>query len=350
MERANSAPEFPLLVYADELVEDLRSRVSKALKEWDETAIHQARVATRRLKAALDLFEPVLSKEHRQPFGRELRKLRRRLGPLRDLDVMLGHLREFDRTHRFKSAVAWLTAALLRERDAARLASQTKPSPAKVLGRLGQWWVLREELAEALEAVDVLLAESLHAQADAFAEQADRLGARGPSQSTVADGPPVDPHELRIVGKALRYTLEMAAKEGHKLPKETARVFKEMQEHLGLWHDYVVLADRMLTLAVAAQLGHHDAAAKECVLDLSKGALRKSRKQLDRFDKLWAERGQAVTEGIRAAFPLTRGSHAAHAPAAAAPPVSEPRTDRDPPDSAPSEIRPPAPTPAPSGD
>src|SRR5207249_3352290 len=69
----SSRSEFPLLEYMDSLVEDVRGHVPDALKKWDADAIHDARVGTRRLKAAVDLMEPVLSKEHRKPFAKVLR-------------------------------------------------------------------------------------------------------------------------------------------------------------------------------------------------------------------------------------------------------------------------------------
>ncbi len=383
MDTTAPAPaEFPLLTHVDELVEDLRTNVSKALKQFDIDAIHQARVATRRLKAALDLFKPVLTGDRRRPFARELRKLRRRLGPLRDLDVMLDHLREYEQDPRLAPAAAWLAGALCGQREAARAVSREDAAPAKVLARLGRWWGLREEVTEAGEAVDALLAESLHLQVDAFAEQADRLLAHqqagatkrdkaataattttaaaaapaAPADAATVDIGRVDPHELRIAGKALRYTLEMAAKQGHPLPKNVAKMFKQMQECLGLWHDYVVLSDRMLTAAVERLLGHFDPATHEKVLDLAKLALRKSTRELDRFSKLWSERGEELTRSIRVAFPLTRSITPAAASASlpAAMPVvaaaagggdgvSGSRTDPGPPRSEPSST--PAPCP-----
>ena len=104
-----------------------------------------------------------------------------------------------------------------------------------MLSRLGTWWGLREEVEEAREATDSLLAESLHAQLDSFAEQADRLTA------TPAAGlrrfARQDPHAVRIAGKSFRYTLEMAGVQGHKLPAGIMKSFKRMQEALGMWHD-----------------------------------------------------------------------------------------------------------------
>ena len=67
---ARRADSFPLLDRIDELVGGLRQQVPAALKDFDADGIHDARVATRRLKAALDLLEPVLSKGGRKPFAR----------------------------------------------------------------------------------------------------------------------------------------------------------------------------------------------------------------------------------------------------------------------------------------
>src|SRR5207237_1802689 len=139
---------------------------------------------------------------------------------------------------------------------------------ADVLTKLGAWWGLREEVAEAGEAVDSLLADSLHQQLDAFATQAGRLMA-GDRRTAGADGeagPRQDPHQLRIAGKGLRYTLEMAAAQGHKLPAAVIRHFKKMQEALGLWHDYVVLTERAMAVSLDELLPHHDAAMQQKVL------------------------------------------------------------------------------------
>src|ERR1700690_2598066 len=83
---------FPLLEYLDELVDELRDLTPTAARGEDADAVHDARVATRRLKAALDLMDQVVARKHRKPLTRISRSLRKRLGELRDLDVMLDHL------------------------------------------------------------------------------------------------------------------------------------------------------------------------------------------------------------------------------------------------------------------
>jgi len=306
---------FQLLDYIDELVESLRGHVPKAMKQWESDSIHQSRVATRRLKAALELLQPALCDEHLKPFSKVLRKLRRRLGPMRDLDVMIGHLTEMkSRPH--AQAIEWLLGRLTARREQVREEeSSGKGTPARVLSRLGTWWGLREEVDEAREAADSLLAESLHAQLDSFAEQAGRLAA-GPvaGEESIRQ----DPHAVRIAGKSFRYTLEMAAVQGHKLPAGVMGNFKKMQEALGLWHDYVVLTERAMQMSLEELLPHHDAALQAKVLDLARALLKKSSNYMDQFSSLWARGGADVARGVREAFPLTRS-------------VSEPKTDPDPP-------------------
>jgi len=162
----------------------------------------------------------------------------------------------------------------------------------------------------------VLLAESLHLQLDAFIERAGNDGELAG-----------DPHALRIAGKSLRYTLEMAIEEGHRLPATVMRAFKQMQDALGLWHDFVVLAERLMDVSLDEQLPHHDADMQAGVLELTVLCVRSSARQLDRFSSLWSARGEELTRTIRQTFPLSRPSPTASI-------VNESRMDRDQPDSA----------------
>jgi CHAD domain-containing protein len=300
--RSESSEDFPLLTYLDQLVESLRALVPKAIRDQESDAIHDARVATRRLKASLDLMRPVLSKRYREPFARTLRDLRRTLGEMRDLNVMIDHLGEFHATETIRPAIEWLIARLNDRCDDARRSAAKDASPTRVIAKLGAWWGVRAEIEEAREATDSLLAESLHLQLDAFCEQADALaGIRAP-----ASAPPHDPHALRIAGKSLRYTLEMAAVEDHPLPAGVLRKFKRLQESLGLWHDFVVLTERAMCEAVDAMLPHHNANLQRQVFVLSQATLKLSERYLSKVVRLWKSNGEGLAREIRETFPLTR--------------------------------------------
>jgi hypothetical protein len=135
----------------------------------------------------------------------------------------------------------------------------------------------------------------------------------------------LDPHELRIAGKALRYTLELAIGGGHPLPAAVSKNFKRMQDALGIWHDNVVLADCALKLARKTLINHPDGVVQRSGLDVAKSAMLKSQRELSRFSKLWNARGDSLAVTIRKAFPLMMVK-----------PVIESKADPDPSGSTPS--------------
>jgi CHAD domain-containing protein len=296
------ANDFPLAKYTDELAEKLRSLVPAAMNDGDVEAVHQARVTTRRLRAALNLLQPVIPDKAQKPIAKTLKRLRRALGGLRDADVMLGHLDELKRYERHAAAIEFLAQHTRNLREQA-LADARSDAPAdKILSKLGIWWGIGEHISGARDAVDMLLAESLHAQLESFAAATQQLS---------------NPHAVRIAGKLLRYTVEMAAVEGHKLPKSVLRVFKKMQEALGLWHDFVVLAESAMEISVEQILAATDPALQQRVLNLVSLALKRSQSHLAKFSQIWNEHGQEISEAIRGAFPNPRA-------------IIEPKTDPDP--------------------
>ncbi len=84
----------------------------------------------------------------------------------------------------------------------------------------------------------------------------------------------------------------MAIVEGHRLPASVTRAFKRMQDALGLWHDYVVLAECVSKISVEEKLFYHDAEMAGQVIELARTALKKSSKELQRFSMLWRGKGR----------------------------------------------------------
>src|SRR6476619_6377009 len=124
---------YPLCQYLDELMDELRQRIPAALQEFDENAVHKARVATRRMKASLELLQSVLDQDRSKPFAKFGKKLRRRLGPLRDVDVMIGHLEEIKPENKLGPAAIWLKQRLVVEREGARSKSADQAPAVDVL-------------------------------------------------------------------------------------------------------------------------------------------------------------------------------------------------------------------------
>ncbi len=320
-----NADLFPLLKHLDALVDELRTHATAALEQFEENAVHKSRVTTRRLRAAVELLDRVLHSDHRKPFSKLTRKLRRRLGPLRDIDVMLAHLDEMNVDSEMAQAVAWLRDRLLADREKARRKSARKSPVSQILPKLSSWEQVRHDVAEARLAVPCLLAESIHSKLDEFINQANQLCAKqsGESPADLLAGHH-DPHQLRIAGKSLRYTLELAEADGRELPDQLLKTFKKMQECLGDWHDFVVLAQRAMQGCLAEDLPLHDPAMQRQVLRLIDQAMTRSQQELERFAQLWSDRGQELAKIIRERFILTRPADLNQAS-----PVSESQTDRD---------------------
>jgi CHAD domain-containing protein len=73
--------------------EEMMSFREAALAGEDIEGVHDMRVASRRLRAAVELFRDVFPKGELKPFLTEIKELADSLGEVRDLDVLLERLR-----------------------------------------------------------------------------------------------------------------------------------------------------------------------------------------------------------------------------------------------------------------
>jgi CHAD domain-containing protein len=285
---------FPLLRYLDELVKDLQTRLEKAAHHSKPQDVHKGRIAARRLKAAIDVLRPVVSDKRRKPLARAGKKIRRRLGPMRDSDIMLTHLDEVGRNSRYAAAASWLAEQIKIERE-----NIQEELSLKRLSRLCKdlqcWDDFRKDIADAPEAIASLLAQSVHLQLDALIEQAKAHEAKQSDS---------DIHGLRIAFKKLRYTIELAQESGQKLPNGMLKTFKRVQDALGLWHDFVVIVEQGLECSTQKQLAVRNAQMQQKILSIVDHFLRLSLAQLDRFQKLWDEYGNELANLLREQFPL----------------------------------------------
>ncbi|MFC4853183.1 CHAD domain-containing protein [Actinophytocola glycyrrhizae] len=222
----------PLRVRLDEQLHQLRVNAEVALADTDPEGVHQLRVAVRRARAVLRTaggFDE-LRAELRWFFGR--------LGPLRDLDVLLA---------RFRADTAGFSAAELAafERLLAGLVADREKALRRATKALrgGRYARLLAELAAATPSGGGQEPPDLVAE---IAKPHDRLRAE-----VAAIGPdPTDEqlHELRILGKKLRYVAEMATGgRARALVKATRR----FQDVLGEFHDACVAEERLRALVPA---------------------------------------------------------------------------------------------------
>jgi|GEM_PF-4196795 len=201
-------------------------------------AVHQMRVALRRLRAVLSLFRTVSAPTNDPNLSADLRNLALILGPVRDRDVFLAEivppashaLDDADRTA--------LVAELAEQRQSA-----WEQAAAIVLGSDHLALVIRlEQWLEQLDtnSAGIKIGDIAPALLEKRLKRVRRLGRDLENRS--AD----ERHELRIALKKLRYSLEFLGilYDDRRLSKALAHLV-ELQQILGLLND-VVTAHRLV--------------------------------------------------------------------------------------------------------
>jgi len=222
----------------------------------DIEQLHDMRVATRRLRAALALFAGVLP-GHARRLRSELGWLADELGAVRDLDVQLQRLDGWidELPEEESGALTDLARLLGRERQAAResmLRSLDSPRydglvaefTAMVRPGAGQGSGRQVTAAEAPAAVVVPgLVVARHRSVVTAARRARR------------SHDPADYHRLRIRCKRLRYALEFVSEIYDGQTRGVIRRVVRLQDCLGLIQDAQVAAGRLHALATAGSSG-----------------------------------------------------------------------------------------------
>src|SRR5580692_10121710 len=267
----------------------------------DPEELHDMRVATRRLRAALSLFAGVLP-VRAQVFHEELGWLGRLLGSVRDLDVQLAGLADMDEetaTWRTELSadddghdpLADLSELLHSEREAARTAllggldSMRWERLAKGLAAMAQQGPARRSVATRTPAV-IGLPELVVARHDKVAKAAKKARRTG----VVADF-----HRLRIRCKRLRYSLEFASEVYEGQTARYVRQLTAVQDELGLMQDAEVASLRLAEMATG------DTALPAATVFVMGGVAERHRRDVSRYlkrlpDELPRTRGNAWRE------------------------------------------------------
>ena len=221
----------------------LRSKEPGTRLGEDPEELHDMRVATRRLRAALDLFTEVLPIRSRH-FRGELGWLAGILGAVRDLDVQLEAQAAMVEPGD-EALWADLTALLRRERDAARgallaaLDSVRWERLVSGMAAMVQQGPFRRSTATGLAAL-VAVPDLICSRHDAVVKAARRAKRSGEA---------ADFHRLRIRCKRLRYSLEFGAELYDGRTSRYTRQLTKLQNQLGLMQDAEVAATRLADLA-----------------------------------------------------------------------------------------------------
>lgn len=214
----------------------------------DPEYIHQMRVATRRLRAALRLFAPLLPADYSEPIVARLRELMGILGQARDLDVLLAEIAEpvlqaLPDEPRLAALVGIITE---RRFDRRRAAVDFLRSP-----RFGQIALETLEAIHARPSAKVGAGETpicLIAFANERLRRLRRKVLKLAAAARIDDPPSL--HALRIGIKRLRYALEFFAPLAG--PKAMARMLGQLaalQETLGQINDLANAGDLLMACA-----------------------------------------------------------------------------------------------------
>jgi CHAD domain-containing protein len=236
----------------------------------DSEFVHHMRVATRRMRSAFRTLTPYYKPKAVQPFTRHLRKLARRLGKVRDLDVLIENLeRELPKIEdEFMEGAQILVEKLNSERRRARkklislldsegyheflkafstfLTSPGKGAISVDHDSIVPYQVrhvlpglIHEHLARVRAYDTVFNPNSAHAEDD---DETEFASASIPHAETL--------HALRIEFKRLRYITshfaDVLGASGEKFIEE----IKTVQDHLGRLNDLVVAQARLRRLLV----------------------------------------------------------------------------------------------------
>lgn len=225
--------------------------------------VHDLRVAITRLRVGLAIFRDDVGRKSRKQLDADLHRLMRRLGPVRELDVLQADLddellidavarRRRHALRRARHGLGGRHAADLRRR-LYRLRRQLQRPAAS--------WARPADRALVMSTLDRRLAR-LHARALA-----------------ASDGDAYEVHRLRLQIKKLRYAVELFMP---LFPRAATTPFlaalKRLQDHLGAAHDAVVEARQLAALRGApdesVQVAHaapvDPTLRRACMQELSK--------------------------------------------------------------------------------
>jgi len=221
----NVGQVFALIVH--ECVRHFRLNEALIIADRDPRALHQARVAMRRLRTAFSLFRPAIRQGSIEPLRQELRQFLEPFGEARNLDVFLAHHgEELRRSDRRK-----LSDARARVYDQVIDALNAQRSREMFLN-LVEWAASQDWQKKAASApIGKFAAKRL----DGVWRKVKRNG------SMLADLEEKQLHRLRINIKKLRYAVEfLAPLYAKKQVRKFGSSLEEMQDCLGLMHDDMI--------------------------------------------------------------------------------------------------------------
>jgi len=296
--------------YVRKQAKQLRAQFDGIRAAEDIEFVHRARVASRRLRAAMRMFGERFKRKQTKRWKKSIRRIRSELGEARDKDVQIELLRGILASLSDKTCFGGISRLLVRwEYQRERLQGKV----VKAVNRLERKGTLKEVenaakrmlLKAESHAVRVQSPDS-YARAereileplDRLLEQQDCLGRPDDRQSH---------HAMRIATKRLRYTLEIAGPIYSGRLDAILEAIKQIQTLLGEVHDCDVWQEQLDRFAkkeraqIKLHYGHEGPFARlnAGIEYLRQDRLRHRQQCFENLVRLWGELDvQAVWENL----------------------------------------------------
>jgi CHAD domain-containing protein len=235
----------------------------KVLRGDDPDAIHDMRVASRRLQQILDLLYPKPRPREVQRLRRRIRRCRGALGQVRNCDVLLQMVEKTLGRKRCARREAWTAVRqyLFERRAESFQKGRRKLSKAN----LAVFYVQTKDLLAPPGSPHHHWRDGSRKAAPGAAEDQDLPGRISESLSGVwnnfleqialsqheVKGPVI--HGVRIAAKRVRYLLEVVHEFEVAGSAEALAWLRQLQQHLGEWHDLEVLEQTMVEMLARPQ-------------------------------------------------------------------------------------------------
>ena len=262
--------------------------------------IHQLRVAARRLRVALRLFQRMLPSRDVARLRAELRWFASSLGDVRDLDVYGESFKAYAQTvpPALRGGFSAYELYLRRERAEARqraAAAFASPRTAALFVDLERFAATSPSAAALRRWRSLKVRDAVRRGIRSSVARVRRLGeplAQRPM-------PPKALHNLRIKAKRLRYELEFFAEVYPQL-KQTAKACKTLQDLLGTHQDAYTANARLRNYAALLRRQSADGEVPPALVQLRKSQLALARGVRGSFKEQWPAFAATIDAARRA--------------------------------------------------
>ncbi len=228
---------------------------AKVLKGDDVNAVHDMRVASRRLQQVLDLLFPKPRSPEFRQLRRKIRRCRQALGDVRNCDVLLEIVSRSLARKRSARREAWTAVQHF-------LMIQRAESFQRTLRKFGKinptsFYVALKDLLRRDRAHDQAAEHHAHgseASGLSFAQDLSRAlestwsGFEDKIAESLHNSRPEAIHGARIATKRLRYLIEVLHEFQAPGSADALVWLRQLQKHLGDWHDLEVLEQTMIEM------------------------------------------------------------------------------------------------------